>query len=91
MDELEDQISELKAANKKLLEENTRLKEGQQCPNCKSCSDIASGAPSVISASVKSESTSKSAVLSPQQKEQVQILLALITTLCSLMLRKSYR
>ena len=92
MDELEEQVAELKAVNQQLLEQNALLlRNQQQCPNCSSNTEATSTAHTVLPASVKSESTSKSAVLSPQQKEQIQTLLALMTALCTLTSQTNYR
>lgn len=87
MDELEDQIADLKAANNELLAENTRLRS-ERCSHCMSSSHLEPSAQPVISTSVNSESTSKSAVLSPQQKEQIQTLLVLMT-ICLISQRNS--
>lgn len=71
---LEHLVAELKSQKQKLIEENTLLHQAQHCPHCSALSTSATlSAQSVMSDSAKSESTSKSAVLNGQQKEELLV------------------
>lgn len=79
MDELEDLVKHLQYENQRLARENLLLKDAQVCPNCTTNrAAVKETQQSSISTLVKSEPTSKSAELSPQQKERVQTLLVLM-------------
>jgi len=97
MDELEEIVAQLQSDNKRLAQENTALRQQQQCPNChnnnKNIPDSTAvkvePMSSLISTLTEPEATSKSAVLSPQQKERLQALLVLMMTSCSLIFPKN--
>lgn len=99
MDELEEIVAQLQSDNKRLAQENTALRQQQQCPNChnnnKNIPDSTAvkvePMSSLISTLTEPEATSKSAVLSPQQKERLQALLVLMMTSCSLIFPKNSR
>ena len=98
MDELEEMVANLQSENKRLEQENTLLRQQTQCANCKSNSKQQTTIPvktepmsSIISTLTEPVATSKSAVLSPQQKERLQALLVLMMTSCSLILPKNSR
>lgn len=79
MDELEDLVKHLQYENQRLTRENLLLKDAQVCPNCTTNrAAVKETQQPSISTLVKSEPTSKSAELSPQQKERVQTLLVLM-------------
>lgn len=93
MDDIETVLREAQEENARLLEENKQLREQQNNCTCsaKNTNPVCVSSPSVDSTSVKSVSTSKSAELSPQQKESMQTLLVLMTMASSLISPKNSR
>jgi len=96
MDELEEMVANLQSENKRLEQENTLLRQQTQCANCQSNNNKQTTVPvktepmsSIISTLAEPVATSKSAALSPQQKERLQALLVLMMTSCSLILPKN--
>jgi len=98
MDELEEIVANLQSDNKKLEQENKRLRQQTTCANCTNNNNTAEESPvpvksepmsSIISTLTEPVATSKSAALSPQQKERLQALLVLMMTSCSLIFPKN--
>lgn len=87
VDELEELVASLRAENHILVEENATLRQEKCCPSCSRVADTSESR--VISASVKAEPTSKSAALSPPQKDRVQALLALMMMYYSILCQQT--
>lgn len=82
VDELEEIVAQLRTENDVLREENRALRQEKSCPGCSQITTASTGGDHSSSASVKPEPTSKSAALSPLQKDRIQGLLALLMISC---------
>jgi len=78
-------LQHLKEENARLQQENMLLRQQQTTCICNKPVKPEREHESIVPASVETVPTSKSAALSPQQKETAQTLLAMMMTSCSML------